>query len=63
MDHTTVFTILQSQQLKSYHIQRVHPLENVDYEQRWAFCLLFYTKLQLKHTYLVPDMFADEEIT
>ena len=39
-DHSTVIRVLQSQQLKPYHVQRVQALE---YEQ--AFCLLLYTKL------------------
>ena len=34
VDHTTVFVILQSQQLKPYHLQRVQALEDVDCEQR-----------------------------
>ena len=42
--------------------RRLQGLENVDYEQRRVFCLLFYTKLQLVRTYLVPDMFTDEDI-
>ena len=45
VNHTTVFMILQSQQLKPYHPLRVQALQNVDYEQIWAFCLPLYIKL------------------
>ena len=34
VDHTIVFRILQSQQLKPYHVQNVQALKNVNYEQR-----------------------------
>ena len=61
VDHMTVFRTLQNQQLKLYHLQRVHSLKNVDYEQRWEFCLFFYIKFQL-NTYLVSVMFTDEAI-
>ena len=62
--HATALAILQSQISKPYHSQRVQPLENVDYQQRRTFCLLFYTQLQLNRSYyLLSDMCNDEALS
>ena len=51
--HKTFLSILKNLQLKLYRLQRAGALEDVDCEQRRAFCLFFYIELQLNRTCFV----------